>query len=793
MTSAPSASADHPILAGLNPQQRLAVETTEGAVLMLAGAGTGKTRALTARLAWLLASGQAMPGQVLAVTFTNRAAREMIHRVEGLLGHSAAGWWLGTFHALAARMLRRQAELVGLQSNFSIIDTDDSLRLIKQLMTAENLDQKATPPRALFTLISDWKDRALTPEAVPGSEGADLAGGKAIALYAQYQERLRQLNACDFGDLLLHCLTIFRAGGEPLAHWHRRFRYVLVDEYQDTNTAQYLWLRLLAQASGNLCVVGDDDQSIYGWRGADVGNILRFSREFPDVTTIRLEQNYRSTGHILAAANGVIANNETRLGKQLWTAEGDGHRVQVHGLWDQDAEARHIVREIEDQTGWPSGAGHLSLDDVAILVRTGNQMRAFEERLNTVGMPYRVVGGPRFYERAEIRDALAYLRVTVQPNDDLALERIINTPKRAIGPGALAQLQHLARAEGVSLHEACLRFIDRAEGRPQVRRNLSDLMKGFQRWRDALQGGDRPPSAPEGSVLSLDAPPSPDRLSGPPHVRLAERILDESGYTEMWAKEKSPDAPGRLENLKELISALHEFDTLSAFLEHVALVTDGAEAQDGAKVTLMTLHGAKGLEFDLVFLPGWEEGLFPGQRTLEENGTAGLEEERRLAYVGITRARKQAVISWVANRLLRGSWMSCIPSRFIAELPEAHIVTSQASGLGAFSGARGVGAGGTPRWGELPVIDMEPAGGTVGYQPARRPGHAPVSSDADGTGYKVKKRPLTDGVFNRGDRVRSDKFGDGTIIAVEGTMVQVEFDDGPTRKLVDRFLERLDG
>ncbi len=619
----------------LNPEQREAVEALDGPVLVLAGAGTGKTRVLTTRFAHILLSGRASPGQVLAVTFTNKAAREMRERVGHLLQRPVEGLWLGTFHALCARMLRRHAEYVGLTSSFTILDTDDQLRLLKQVMELHRIDAKRWPPPGLMGAIQRWKDRGLTPDRITASEDTDFAGGKARQIYADYQTRLAQLNAADFGDLMLHIVEILRTRPDVLAQYHRFFRYILVDEYQDTNTIQYLWLRLLAKREGeaaNICCVGDDDQSIYSWRGAEVENILRFEKDFPGAKIVKLESNYRSTAPILAAASGLIAHNEGRLGKTLRPGrnDADGEKVLVASVWDSDEEARMVGERIEQLQ-----REEHRLSEMAILVRAGFQTRAFEERMITLGLPYKVVGGLRFYERQEIRDAIAYMRVMNQPSDDLAFERIVNVPRRGVGDVAMQALHVVARSERIPMTAAVLKLLADGTLKGRVREQLGLLMAALGRGREALaQAGDEA------------------RLAGPVHIGVVETLLEEAGYVAMWKKDKSPDAPGRLDNLKELVRALVEFDTLGGFLEHVSLVMENDENAGADRVNIMTLHGAKGLEFDSVFLPGWEEGLFPSQRTLDEGGNKGLEEERRLAYVGITRARKRALISHAANRLM---------------------------------------------------------------------------------------------------------------------------------------------
>jgi DNA helicase-2/ATP-dependent DNA helicase PcrA len=582
-------------LQGLNPPQREAVLTTEGPVLMLAGAGTGKTAALTARLAHIIASRRAWPSQILAVTFTNKAAREMKERVSAISGGAIEGMpWLGTFHSVAARMLRSHAELVGLQSNFTILDTDDQLRVMKQLIVAANLDEKRWPARQLAGVIDRWKNRGWTPAHIDAAESEAFANGRGAELYAAYQERLRTLNACDFGDLLLHMLTIFRGHADVLEAYRERFKYILVDEYQDTNASQYDWLKLLAEPRRNICVVGDDDQSIYSWRGAEVANILRFETDFPGAAVIRLEQNYRSTPHILGAATGLIANNAGRLGKTLWTERNEGERVKVVGVWDGPEEARRVGEEIEAHE-----ARGGSLDDTAILVRAQFQTREFEDRFIAIGLAYQIVGGFRFYERAEIRDALAYLRLVAQPADDLAFERIVNVPKRGLGDKAVATIHKFARATEQPLLVAAAQMLDSDELTPQARRSLGRFVADLARWRTMA--------------------------SELPHPELARIMLDESGYTAVLQNERSAEAAGRLENLAELTRAMEEYETLGAFLEHVSLVMDNDAAKQGEKVTIMTIHAAKGLEFPIVYLAGWEEGVFPSQRALDEGGLASLE------------------------------------------------------------------------------------------------------------------------------------------------------------------------
>lgn len=733
-----------PYLETLNPAQRGAVETLDGPVLVLAGAGTGKTRVLTTRLAHILMTRRAFPSQILAVTFTNKAAREMRERVARLVGPVAEDLWVGTFHSVAARILRRHAELVGRKSNFTILDTDDQLRLLKQVIQAADIDDKKWPARALLAVIQRWKDRGLMPDKVPAAEIGDFANGRTVELYRDYQGRLQTLNACDFGDLLMLNVELFRTDATVLADYQRRFRYILVDEYQDTNVAQYLWLRLLAREHRNICCVGDDDQSIYSWRGAEVGNILKFEKDFEGAAVVRLEQNYRSTPEILAAASGLIANNEGRLGKTLWTEADAGDKVTVRGLWDGESEARCVADEIEAL----HGKGE-SLDQIAVLVRASFQMREFEERFITVGIPYRVIGGPRFYERQEIRDALAYLRVVHQPDDGLAFERIINVPKRGIGTATVQALHHLSRALSISLIEAARRLIATDELRPQARRSIAALLADFDRWRSLVDVAD--------------------------HIELVETVLDESGYTAMWQNDKSPEAPGRLENLKELVSGMEEFEDIGSFLEHVSLVMEAGKADGGEMVSLMTLHAAKGLEFDNVFLPGWEEGVFPNQRTLDEGGAPALEEERRLAYVGITRARQRVMVSFAANRRIYNQWQSSIPSRFIDELPPEQVEAIAEPGL--YGGVYGGG--------------MAESG--AGYQQAGRgPGYGRLhaargSGVIEGSATRIQDIASPDGIAP-GMRVFHQKFGYGKVTGVDGNKLDIAFEKAGAKKVMDSFV-----
>ena len=826
------AAATPQYLSGLNPEQREAVETLDGPVLVLAGAGTGKTRVLTCRIAHILSTGRARPGEILSVTFTNKAAREMKLRLGQMLGQAVEGMpWLGTFHSIGGRILRIHAELVQLKSNFTVLDVDDQIRLLKQLLQAENIDDKRWPARMLAGLIDGWKNRGLTPSQVPPGEAAVFGNGKGGKLYATYQERLKILNAADFGDLLLENIRLFREHPDVLRQYQNRFKFILVDEYQDTNVAQYLWLRLLAQApskpgvplssvipgriedanpesgaeeqsprdSGsalaahpgmtaqappkNICCIGDDDQSIYGLRGAEVDNILRFEHDFPGAKVIRLERNYRSTGHILAAASHLIAHNEGRLGKTLRTEDVDGEKVTVTGSWDSEEEARAIGEEIEEL----QRAGH-RLNDIAILVRASFQMREFEDRFVTLGLPYRVIGGPRFYERAEIRDALAYLRVINSPADDLAFERIVNVPKRGLGDATVQMLHDHGRRRRIPLFDAARAMVETDELKPKARGSLRDLIASFDRWRAQRE------------VTS--------------HTELAEIVLDESGYTEMWQKDRSADAAGRLENLKELVRSMEEFENLQGFLEHISLVMDRDGGTEDDAVSLMTLHSAKGLEFDNVFLPGWEEGLFPSQRTLDEQGRAGLEEERRLAHVGLTRARRRAKIYFATNRRIHGTWSTTIPSRFLDELPAHNVEITESKGGSGWGGSGGYGPSrfdnvesfgssyATPGWQRAQANRARGQGGRNGQAGGFNESQSPFSSRG-GDFSRGKRPPLTiegelvakstgtTSEFNLDDRVFHQKFGYGNVVKIDGNKLTIAFEKAGEKKVVDSFVERV--
>lgn len=757
-----------PYLDGLNPAQREAVETLDGPVLMLAGAGTGKTKALTARIAHLLTTGRARPNEILAVTFTNKAAREMKNRVGSLLGEAVEGVpWLGTFHSICVKQLRRNPELAGLKSNFTILDTDDQIRLLKQLIAAENIDDKRWPARMLAGLIDSWKNRAWTPSALPASE-AGAYDNKGPKLYAQYQERLRTLNACDFGDLLLHMVTIFQAHPDILQQYQRWFKYILVDEYQDTNVAQYMWLRLLAASHKNICCVGDDDQSIYGWRGAEVGNILRFEKDFSGAKIIRLEQNYRSTEHILGAASSIIAGNKNRLGKTLFTEAKGGEKVRLIGHWDGEEEARWIGDEIESLQRGTRNIDPMSLDHMAILVRASHQMRSFEDRFLTIGLPYRVIGGPRFYERLEIRDAMAYFRLITSPADDLAFERIVNTPKRGLGDKAVQKIQMMARSNGVSLLDGARLLLDAKGLGGKGATELRKLIDGLDRWRAGALDGNMT------------------------HIEVAEMALEESGYTQMWQNDKTPEAPGRLDNLKELVKALEQFENLQGFLEHISLVMENDSEEATEKVSIMTLHGSKGLEFPAVFLPGWEEGLFPSQRTMDESGVKGLEEERRLAYVGITRAEKLCTISFAGNRRIYGQWQNALPSCFIDELPEDHVEILTPPGIyGHQAGSAG------HMMDNLGTSDLHEAAANAnvynspGWRRLQdRQASRGMSKPREGASVTIDAQVVSS--FSVRDRVFHQKFGYGTIETLDGDKLEVIFDKAGSKKVIGRFLVAAD-
>ena len=752
-----------PYLKGLNDSQNKAVDALDGPVLVLAGAGTGKTRVLTTRLTHLIETGKATPDQILSVTFTNKAAAEMRERVSHILGRPIEGMAIGTFHSICAKWLRVHADLVGLKSDYTILDTDDQIRLLKQILKTEQVDMKRWPAKHLAGLIDRWKNKAMHPKAVPEGEAQSFANGLGGELYKTYQARLRLINCCDYGDLILHIVTIFQKHPDVLKKFQSRYQYILVDEYQDTNLVQYLWLRILAQLEKNICCVGDDDQSIYGWRGAEIGNILKFEKDFPGAEVIKLEQNYRSTSHILGAASGLISINSGRLGKTLWTKKEGGDLVTVKSVWDGGEEAKTIGDEVRSLQSKGK-----SLKEMVVLVRAGFQTREFEEHFITLGIPYRVVGGPRFYERREIRDALSYLRVVNQANDDLAFERIINVPKRGLGNFTIQKIHKLARAHNVSMVSAARQIIELDELRPQTKKTLGDLLDDLVRWREA------------------------NKTLG--HQELAEIILDESGYNGMWQADESPDSPGRIENLSEFVGALGEFESLEEFLEHISLVMENDAEKTLDKISIMTLHASKGLEFDFVFLPGWEESVFPNQMALDESGLSGLEEERRLAYVGLTRAREKAYILHAASRMVFGKWQDLIPSRFIDELPEEHI--EKVSDLSNFKGHYPQKSDGyeTSIWGE-----------PVNYENQyRRPNWQRFQNKSQSLGDKISKAKKGSAIekrtrlinkekknkstFSLGERVFHDKFGYGIIEGIEGNKLDINFEGSGPKKIMDSFV-----
>jgi len=743
-------------LSGLNAQQSDAVQSLYGPLLVLAGAGTGKTRVLTTRIANIIAQNLARPWEILSVTFTNKAAKEMNERIAHLIGSETGLSWAGTFHSICAKILRRHAELVGLQSSsFTILNDDDQERLLKQILEADKIDVKKNPAKLLLAIIDNWKNKALLPQDLTANDIPDLYNGKAADYYLQYQNRLRVLNAVDFGDLLLLCITLFRNYPEILADYHRRFKFISVDEYQDTNVAQYLWLRLLAQGHSNICCVGDDDQSIYAWRGAEVGNILKFEKDFNNAKIIRLEQNYRSTPTILKAASEVISHNAGRFGKTLFSELPDDDKITITTHWDGDEEARAIVTKIEDMQKFDQ----ISLNNMAILVRTSGQMRVLEEKLVACAVPYRVIGGLKFYERQEIRDAMAYLRLIAQPYDDLAFERIVNKPKRGLGDAALNMLHQHAKSEHgayeMALFTAAQDILTHDILKPKPRKALNEFVTSIERWQK----------------ISRDIPLH----------ELTEIILDESGYTDMLRLDKAPESVGRLENLKELVRATQEFETLHGFLEHIALITDTAQVISEETVTIMTLHGAKGLEFECVFLPGWEDGLFPSQRSIDENGQAGLEEERRLAYVGITRAKKKLIISYAQNRRLYNQWQTTIPSRFLNEMPDE---ACDFIGQGYFSKPK------QPY--NMPYSSYSHNNNKNNDSNSNASTWRGTQSNFLNKAISPKQITLDASQVNvhykNGDYVQHPKFGKGLIISAEGNRLLVQFTDNNFKNVMANFV-----
>ena len=631
-------------LKNLNDAQKEAVLHIDGPLLIVAGAGSGKTKVLTSRIANIIKEKKAFPNQILAVTFTNKAAKEMQNRVSKILGSTAIGLsWLGTFHSICAKLLRKHASAANLNSNFTIVDTDDQIRLIKNICKAENIDVKQLSPKFILAIIDRWKNKGFYPNEVVINK-KDLYEKTILPLYKIYQQKLTDLNSCDFGDLILHTVKILESNLDIREIYSKNFKYILVDEYQDTNFIQSKWLNLLSEKNKNICCVGDDDQSIYSWRGAEIKNFLEFDQVYQNTKVIRLEQNYRSSQNILSVASNLISNNQNRVGKTLITTMDEGELVKLNCFKNGKDEAVGITDEIEKNI-----KQKYSYNNIAILVRAIFQTREFEERFLKIGMPYRILGGTKFYERAEIKDCVAYLRLIYQEKDDLAFERIVNNPKRSIGDSTLKSIHEYAKEHGLNLERASIKMLENNLAKPKAKIGLNLFINSLAKWRNDLV------------------------LKKYNHIKLLQIVLDESGYSAMLKNKKDVDNENRLENIKELLSAMKEFDNLESFLEHVSLATSIDQEWDGEKINMMTMHAAKGLEFDVVFLPGWEEGLFPHQKSIEEKGQNGLEEERRLAYVGITRAKKKAIISFSMNRFYQGDWIDSMASRFIDELPEKNL------------------------------------------------------------------------------------------------------------------------
>jgi len=730
-------------LKDLNPEQKIAVQTTQGPLLVLSGAGTGKTRVLTTRLSYILSQGLANPWNCFVVTFTNKAAKEMKTRVQEMIGSMADSVWLGTFHSMCVKILRKYAELSGLKSNFTILDEDDQKRLIKQILASEGIDDKKYPPANFVEKFSLWKDKGLTPDKM----SKDLKGNITFSVYQKYQARLRELNAVDFGDIILLVLEILQKNEDILNEYQQKFRYIMVDEYQDTNVTQYLLLRLLSQKHKNICCVGDDDQSIYSWRGAEIENILRFEKDFENAIVIRLERNYRSTANILTAASNLIAHNDGRLGKILKVAENspaamcENEKIKLISVYSGQEEAAYISNEIESLH-----RRSLDYNHMAVLVRTAAQMRELEEKFMSEAIPYQVVGGPKFYERMEIRDILAYFRVITQPADDLALGRIINKPSRKIGDKSVQKFRDYAYQHHVSMLEAMKQMCEQQMISGQLLSTTSELVRRFTEWQKAAKD------------LRVD--------------ELAEKVLDESGYFEMLKAENSVEAEGRLENLRELINVMSDEDNypnLDAFLEHVSLVTETDEITSSNNVMLMTLHAAKGLEFDVVFLPGWEEGLFPHERALNEGGNTALEEERRLAYVALTRAKQKLYILTAFSRRVYGQWQNNQPSRFLNEIPSQCLQIINQTYQGYNKGYN-----------------------TGGYQ-AKKHIPKPKASIDDNYTYEPDEEYATKTKNNyKGMRVYHPSFGQGTLMSVEDDdKCVVYFDKAGRKKIYASYLRKI--
>ncbi len=682
---------------------------------MLAGAGTGKTRVLTTKLSKIIRENYANPYEILTVTFTNKAANEMKNRVESILNINTAGWWIGTFHSMGARILRKNPEIVGLKKQFTIIDTDDQLKLLKQVLSFHNIDDKRWPAKNLSYVIQRWKDKGLNPENID-QQGSDFANNKGAVLYETYQKRLKTLNAVDYGDLLLHNLNMFLIQPDIKNYYKNKFKFVLVDEYQDTNMCQYYWLQNIVNKNQNICVVGDDDQSIYSWRGAEVKNIFKFEKEYDKVKVIKLEKNYRSKANILNAANFLISNNKNRMGKDLWTDDEAGEKIEIINVNNNEEEATYISDKIEELIS--SG---VLLKSFAILVRASYQTRAFEDRFIKIGMPYKIIGGTKFYERLEIRDALAFLRIVASDYDDLAFERIINVPKKGIGEKTIRSIEVFRREKNLSLIQAARELVKINYFSNKINNNLSNFTKLIEKWRNQK---------------TLNA------------SELAETILDESGYTEMWQNDKSVEAESRLDNLKELVNAITEFDTIRSFIEHIQLVMDNELNNKNNSVNILTFHASKGLEFENIFLPGWEEEVFPNKRALEERLNEGLEEERRLAYVGITRAQKRVWILHANSRIIHGQWFYSIPSRFLSELPTDNVISNSNTNTNYF--------------------------GNLNYQ------NNILKNDHT---YIENKETILNG-----DRVFHQKFGYGSVINLENDNAEVKFEKTSTKKVKIDYL-----
>ena len=733
-------------LNSLNNQQKLAVTTLDGPLQVLAGAGSGKTKVLTTRIAYLLEQKKCFGQQILCVTFTNKAANEMRERVLQLVNsRSVAFPWLGTFHSICNKMLRKNAEAVNLKPNFSIIDTLDQIKLIKNILDSENIDLKKNPPKQIAFQIDSWKNKALLPQDIT-LKNQEFHLKNALQVYRVYQKKLQTMNCVDFGDLILHVVTILKKFEDIRKIYQNNFKYILVDEFQDTNYIQNLWLQLLTSENNNICVVGDDDQSIYSWRGAEVKNILNFKKEYKDTQSIKLEQNYRSTKNILNTASSLIANNEDRLDKNIWSDLGDGEKVKVKSYFDGRNEATGISDTIEQNL-----SKKYNLNNISILVRAAFQTREFEERFIKIGLPYRIIGGLKFYERSEIKDALSYLRLINQTNDDLSFERIVNKPKRSIGDSSLKKIHDYARIKDLSLFDASQEILKENILKPKTVQNLKNFLIHIHSWK--------------ANAKKID------------HITLLENVLDESGYAMMLKNERTPEADDKLENLKELKASMKGYSSLDEFLENISLQTSIDEEWDGEKINIMTIHSAKGLEFDAVFLPGWEEGLFPHQKSIDEKGVTGIEEERRLAYVAITRAKKDLYISFALQRKFFGrqndnyDFYSSLQSRFIDELDKKYLEIS---------------------------IDEEKDDDFVFDQDfnieskKNSPGWKRYQDNLNQPKENIKTINYTENLteFTVGETVKHDGFGEGKIIHIEGNKLLINFKNQGEKKVIDKFISK---